>query len=176
LGYSLDFILNKKLTLDNVYEVLEMTDPSATDDHYVSPELMESLISEIEALGIPFELFTPDEGNYFELNFPTYQVMLYSSEVVISVPYWDDNADETIDSEIKQISNILLKNNFTGFDSQTEEFIDKPYQFQETFTETLEVVNESNTSTEETGNTLLYVGLALGAIIISFIIWKILNR
>ena len=178
MSYDIYFIKKKDLNSDNVYDILETTEPKPDNEFYISKDFMNSLIDELRSEGLEFEIFEGKGEDYFELNFPTYQLSMFNSQIAISLPYWDENSSEGINKEIKQITNVFLKNDFTGFDPQTEEFITEPYEFQNTFTETKTVVDKHlNSETQQSnGNTLIYFGVGLGILLIGFLIWKMTNK
>lgn len=177
MSYSIDFIKTKKLNFDNVYDLLETTDPNPQNEIFIDKELMNKIITELKQLGLNFETFEGNDRDYYELNFDTYQVSMFNSEIAISIPYWDENSSDGINIEIKQITNVLIDNGFTGFDSQTEEFITEKYEFQTAFTESKTVVDNhlNPENQQQKGNTLMFWGIGLGILIIGFIIWKMIK-
>lgn len=177
MSYDITFVKFSHLTLDNAYDVLEMTDVDPSSETYVSRDEMESIIAEIANIGIEFDQFEGKDGSHFELNFPSYQVFLFHSQLAISVPYWDENNSEKIDKEIKQISNVFLNNGFRGFDSQTEEIIESPYTFQQTFSETKAIVDSARPKEKSIiGNNMLYIGIGFLIVITLFVIFKLVKR
>lgn len=177
MSYDIYFIKKKDLNSENIYDILETTEPKPNDEIYISKDFMKSLIAEMKSEGLEFEIFEGKEEDYFELNFPTYQLSMFNSQIAVSLPYWDENSSDGINKEIKQISNVFLENGFTGFDPQTETFITEPYEFQNTFTETETVVNNhlKSESQQSNGNTLMYLGIGLVVLIIGFLIWKMIR-
>ena len=177
MSYSIDFIKTKNLNFDNIYDLLETTDPNPENEIFIEKELMNKIITELKEIGLEFEICEGKDRDYFELNFPTYQVSMFNSEIAISIPYWDQNSNEGISMEVKQITNTLIENGFTGFDSQTEEFITEQYEFQTAFTESKTVVdNHMNSVTQsKSGNTWIYLGVGLGILIIGIVIWRIIK-
>jgi hypothetical protein len=177
MSYDIYFIKKKDLNTENVYDVLETTEPKPDNEIYISKDFMKSLIEQLKSEGLEFEIFEGKDEDYFELNFPTYQLSMFNSQLAVSLPYWDENSSEGINKEIKQITNIFLKNDLTGFDPQTEEFITEPYEFQKTFTETKSVVDNhlKSESQQSTGNNLMYLGIGLGILIIGLIVWKMIK-
>ena len=162
---------------DNVYDILEMTEPNSDNEIFISKDLMKSIIEQLKSEGLEFETFEGKDEDYFELNFPTYQLSMLNSQVAISLPYWDENSNDGVNKEIKQITNMLLSNDLKGFDPQTEEFITEPYEFQKAFTETKTAVdNHINSETQtQNGNNLMYLGIGLGVLILGLIIWKMIK-
>lgn len=177
MSYDIYFIKKKDLNTENVYDVLETTEPKPDNEIYISKDFMKSLIEQLKSEGLEFEIFEGKDEDYFELNFPTYQLSMFNSQLAISLPYWDENSSEGINKEIKQITNVFLKNDFTGFDPQTEEFITEPYEFQKAFTETKSVVDDhlKSESQQSSGNNLMYFGIGLGILIIGLIVWKMIK-
>lgn len=177
MSYDIYFIKKKDLNSENVYDILETTEPIPENEIYISKDFMKSLIEQLKSEGLEFEIFEGKDEDYFELNFPTYQLSMFNSQLAISLPYWDENSSEGINKEIKQITNVFLKNDFTGFDPQTEEFITEPYEFQKTFTETKTVVDNhlKSESQQSSGNNIMYLGIGLGILIIGLIVWKMIK-
>ena len=178
MSYDIYFIKKKNLNSENVYDILETTELKSDNEIYISKVFKETLIEELRSEGLEFEIFENKDEDYFELNFPTYQISILNSQVAISLPYWDENSSEGVNKEIKKITNVFLKNDFTGFDPQKEKFITEPYEFQSTFTETKTLVdNHSSSETQQQNvNTLKYLGIGLGILILGFIIWKMINK
>lgn len=177
MSYDIAFIKTKNLNIDNVYDLLEATEPSPEHEIYIDNDLMNKLILDIKNIGIKFEIFEGKNRDHFELNFPTYSVSIFRSEVAISVPYWDENSDTDVNLEIKRITNILLENGFTGFDSQTGEFITEPYSFQSTFTESKSIVDTHFKNSSATNNNYIkYFGFLIGVIVVGYLIWRYLIK
>lgn len=179
MSYDIYFIKKRDLSINNVYEILETTESKPENEIFISRDLMKSLIELLKSEELEFEIFEGENEDYFELNFPTYQIGIFNSQLAISLPYWDENSNDGINNEIKQITNILLKNNFIGFDPQTEEFIRDPYKFQKTFIETMSVVENhwktKSKSQQSERNISLYFGIGFGLIIIGLIVWKLIK-
>ncbi|MFD1554006.1 hypothetical protein, partial [Putridiphycobacter roseus] len=174
MSYVIDFIKTKKLDFDNVYNLLEGT-VNPTSEIFIGTELMNKIVQEIEELGFEFEMFKSETEDHCELNFSTYQVAMFNTEIAISLPYWDSNINEGTNKEIKQIINILLENGFSGFDSQTEEFITEAYQFKSIFSEAQTHVNQ-NENSHPSVDYSLYLGLGIGLVLLCVIIWKTINK
>jgi len=166
------------LNSDNVYDVMETTEPKSDNEIYISKDFMKSLIEKLKSEGLEFQIFEGKEEDYFELNFPTYQLSMFNGQITITLPYWDENRNDGINKEVKQITNVFLNNKLKGFDPQTEEFIRVPYEFQMTFTETKTVVDSHMNSETQShnGNTLMYLGIGLGILILGFLIWKMIKK
>lgn len=177
MSYDIYFIKKNDLNSDNVYDILETTEPKSENEIFISKDLMKSLIQQLKSEGLEFDTFEGKEEDYFELNFPTYQLSMFNSQIAISLPYWDENSYDGVNKEIKQITNVLLGNDLKGFDPQKEEFITEPYGFHKTFTETKTVVDHHINSETETqdGNNLMYLGIGLGILILGLIIWKMIK-
>ncbi|QNR23655.1 hypothetical protein [Croceimicrobium hydrocarbonivorans] len=177
MSYDLYFVKGKDLNSDNVYDILEISDLKSDNEIFLSKDFMKSLIEELKSEGLVFEVFVGKDEDYFELNFPSYQVSMFNSQIAISLPYWDENSNAGINKDVKQITNVLLANGLRGFDPQSEEFITEAYEIHETFTETkAEVDSLVNTEIQShEANTLLYVGIGLGLMLITFLIWKMIR-
>ena len=177
MSYDIYFIKKKDLNSENVYDIMETTEPKPDNEIFISKDFMKSLIEQLNSEGLEFKIFKGKDEDYFELNFPTFQLSLFNSQIAISLPYWDENSNDGVNNEVKQITNVLLSNDLKGFDPQTEDFITEPYEFQKTFTETKTVVNNHlNSETQgQNGNNLIYLGIGLGVVIIGFIIWKMVK-
>ena len=177
MSYDIYFIKKKDLNSENVYDIMETTEPKPDNEIFISKDFMKSLIEQLNSEGLEFKIFKGKDEDYFELNFPTFQLSMFNSQIAISLPYWDENSNDGVNNEVKQITNVLLSNDLKGFDPQTEDFITEPYEFQKTFTETKTVVNNHlNSETQgQNGNNLIYLGIGLGVVIIGFIIWKMVK-
>ena len=177
MSYDIYFIKKKDLNSENVYDIMETTEPKPDNEIFISKDFMKSLIEQLNSEGLEFKIFKGKDEDYFELNFPTFQLSMFNSQIAISLPYWDENSNDGVNNEVKQTTNVLLSNDLKGFDPQTEEFITEPYEFQKTFTETKTVVNNHlNSETQgQNGNNLIYLGIGLGVVIIGFIIWKMVK-
>lgn len=178
MSYDIYFIKKKDLSSDNIYDVLEISEPKPDNEMYISKDMMKLLIKEMKSERLEFEVFEGKDQDYFELNFPTYQMSMFNSQIVISVPYFDENSNDAINKEIKQIINVLLNNNLKGFDSQTEQFITEPYEHEKTFKESKTLVNDNiNSNTQGTNtNTMMYVGIGLGITLLGLLVWKMINK
>ena len=177
MSYDIYFIKKKDLNSENVYDIMETTEPKPDNEIFISKDFMKSLIEQLNSEGLEFKIFKGKDEDYFELNFPTFQLSMFNSQIAISLPYWDENSNDGVNNEVKQTTNVLLSNDLKGFDPQTEDFITEPYEFQKTFTETKTVVNNHlNSETQgQNGNNLIYLGIGLGVVIIGFIIWKMVK-
>jgi len=178
MSYEIYFIKKKDLNSDNIYDVMETIEPKSDNEIFLSKDFMKSLIEQLKSEGLEFEIFEGKDEDYFELNFPTYQLSMFNSQIAISLPYWDENSNDGVNKEVKQITNVLLYNELKGFDPQTEEFITESYEFQQTFTETKTVVNTHLNSENQTqnGNTKLFLGVGLGILILGILIWRMINK
>lgn len=175
MSYDIYFLKKSDLNLRNIYDTLEIPDPKADNEIFISKSFMKSLIKELESAGLKFETFQGRDEDHFELNFPTYQISIFNSQIAISLPYWDENSNEGVNNEIKRIANIFLRNNLTGFDPQTEEFITESFEFQSVFSKTKSSVdNHLKANTRQPYNsTLKGVAIGLGIALLIFIIWKL---
>ena len=178
MSYDLYFVRKKDLNPQNVNDILETTEPNPDNEIFISKTLMKSITEELRSDGFKFEIFKGQDEDYFELNFPTYQIAMFNSQIVISMPYWDENSSEDVNKEIKKITNVLLKNDLKGFDPQTEEFITEPYEFENTFSQTKTFTeNHSVPKPEQSnGENMIYWGVGLGLVIVGLIIWKLFNK
>ena len=162
-----------------MYQILETTEIKESDDFFVSKDLMWKLKSTLEEKGLKFEVFESKTEEFIQLNFPTYQVSMFNSQLAITIPYWDSNSDDGINKEIKIITNVFLENGFTGFDPQNEQFIKEKYEFQKTFTETKSVVDEHlniNNNNLTDNISAKYIGIGLGIILVVIILWKAIKK
>lgn len=148
MSYEVTFIKNRvNLSLKNIGHILEDTDAKETDFDFFPLKFRESLISVLKDEGLEFDVFKSGKevtGSYFELNFPTYQVYFFDTQISIVVPYWDENTSKKIDNEIKIISNVLLVNDLVGYDSQTDEIITEQYSLDSNFITSKSVVDNSH--------------------------------
>lgn len=172
MSYEIYFLRTKELNSENIHTVLEDNHPSVNSYAYISKSLMESLIAQLKSNKLNFTVKESDTKDYYELNFPTYQIAMFNSEVVLSVPFWDENETNKIDTEIKKISNVLLQNGFIGFEPQMEEIINTPYKLKSNLKATNEYVKENHSKS----NDGLFIGIILGFLILVFLIWKFIIK
>lgn len=168
MSYDLSFIYKTKIDLNNVWDILE-TNVSETDEHYISAELRKQLSHDLQELG-RFEVFQSDE--HLELTSETCQISIFESAVSLSIPYWDVNESSHVSNEIKEITNLLIDHDFTGFDAQTEQFITEKYVVKDSFTQSKEIVDEGllpNTDKSHNKKTYTYIGI--GFILLVLFIW-----
>src|SRR5688500_13153280 len=98
MSYDIYFIRTKKVTTENIDEFLE-SEPSETDEHFVSKELMNEVKAALEHNGLKFKTFEGKDEDYLELNFETYQLSMFNSQLAVSLPFWDVNAGDPIQSD-----------------------------------------------------------------------------
>lgn len=120
MSYDIDFIRSNQLSAENVDKYLE-PEASDTDPHFISKELMNEIKVELAKRGFNFESFEGREEDYLELNFETYQICMFNSQIAISLPYWDVNSSNAITDEVGIVSDVLIGKGFTGYDPQTGE-------------------------------------------------------
>jgi hypothetical protein len=178
MSYDLYFIKKKDLNSENVYDILETTELKPDNEIYISKDYMKTLIEELKMEGLEFEVFEGKDEDHFELNFPTYQLSIFNSHITISLPYWDQNSNDGINKEIKLLTNVLLKNDLTGFDPQTEDFITELYEIQGAFSETKTVVDSSLKSEPQKSNydNLMYIGIGFVIMIVVILIWRKIKK
>lgn len=179
MGYNLIFIRKSNaVTLDNIDSILENTNVESTDFDFFSLEFKKELIKQFKKIGLKFEVFHAKEGvesSHIELNFPTYQISLFDSQISISIPYWDENTSMQIDKEIKTISNILIGNGFIGYDSQIGELITEKVDFKNNFAISKEVVKEHSQQEKQKSFLSIPVFLLLGVFVVVFLMFKVLR-
>ena len=124
MSYDIYFTKMKDLNLENIYSSLSAT-PTASDDFFISKNLMRKLKSILNKKGLRFELFESETEDVIELTFEkTYQLSMFNSQIAISLPFfYSPKADYEINKEVKIITDVLIENGFSGFDAQTEKFI-----------------------------------------------------
>ena len=141
MSYDLYFIKSKKLTLENIDEFLA-EEASVSDEHFISKALMKEITAALENNGLLFEEFEGKEDDYLELNFETYQVSMFNSQIAVSLPHWDINSSEAIYNKINLISKVLFEYGFTGCDPQSSKFFTDLNAFSTEFNQTNEKVSE----------------------------------
>ncbi len=176
MSYDIYFIKSRRLDGGNIEELLE-SDAVETDQHFIPKELMGEIKIAFENKGLKFETFEGKEQDYLELNFDTFQVSMFNSQVGISLPYWDSNSSEGINKEVGQIIEVLLEKGFTGYDPQTERFISRNEVFQPNFDEVNTKVNKifpSEIEGTEKQSTLRRTILRIIGFILVFLLVKFL--
>ena len=141
MSYDLYFIKSKNLTAQNIDEFLE-ADASASDEHFISNTIKKEISEILENEGLVFETFEEKENDYLELNFETYQISMFNSQVAISLPYWNANSSDAINNEIELLAKVLVEKGFTGYDPQTSKFFVEITSFSTQFAQTNQRVNE----------------------------------
>jgi hypothetical protein len=140
MSYDICFLKRKKINEDDIYELLE-GDASPDDEHFISKAAMLQIRDSLKAEGLKFKVFERDDEDYLELNFESYQLSMFNSQIALSLPYWDVNSSNDIMQEVKTIANLLLDLGFTGFDPQTETFIYQKYDYNPAFHESKKLVD-----------------------------------
>lgn len=180
MSYEIFFLKKKNLNREKINSILESTEANESDDFFVSKDLMLKLKSELKEKGLNFEIFESKTEDYIELNFPTYQISMFNSQIAISLPYWDSNSNDGINNEIKIITNVLIDKGFTGFDPQIEQIISRKYELQKKFAETKTVVDENLNANKnlnfDNDNSTKIIGIVLGAVLVGILIWKFIKR
>lgn len=184
MSYDIYYIKKPDLNNENVYDILETEAVDVNDETFISKDAMDFLVKELESIGLIFKV--NKSRDYYELSFPSYQLSLYENQIAISLPYWGKNSDSSINGEMKQISNVLIQNNFIGFDPQTEAIIREPYDFKSSFDLSNASVqkhisseikdNRHELGKEGNSSGLKNVGLVLGGLLLAFLIWKFINK
>jgi hypothetical protein len=178
MSYDIYFLKKKDLNSENVYDILETTEPNPDNEIYLSKDDMKTLIEDLRSEGLDFEVFEGQDEDYYELNFPTFQLSMFNGQISISLPYWDQNSNDGINKEVKIITNVLLENDLTGFDPQTGDFIIEPYEIQGTFSETKTIVDSSLKSEPKKSNyeNLMYIGIGFVTMIVVILIWRRIKK
>lgn len=175
MSYDIYFVRKKDINVDSFNELLELEEVSESDEIFISKGLKSSLKESIKSKGLSFETFDGDD-DYLELNFPTFQVSMFNSQIAISIPYWDENQDTDISTHVRLIVGILLENGFSGYDPQTEDIISSSFEFGSSFTEVKTIVDKQLPySTTSSNSMVLYIGIGLGIIILVLLLWKFIK-
>ncbi len=141
MSYDIDFIKSNKISAENVDEYLQ-TEASDTDHHFISKELMNEIKVDLADRGLRFETFEGQEYDYLELNFETYQICMFNSQIAVSLAYGNVNSKSAIEKEIELISKVLIDKGFTGYDPQTGEFFSAKKAFATDFVSVNKRVSE----------------------------------
>ena len=93
------------------------------------------------------------------------------------MPYWDKNSGEGVNREIKKIINVFLEYDFKGFDPQTEEFINEPFEFKESFKESKRVVDNLGDSESKAVSIKprIYLGISVVFFLLLILVWIFMN-
>lgn len=178
MSYDIYFIKKKGISAEEIDVLLE-AEVKSTDDHYVSKELMINIYQKLSQEGLKFELFEShdSDGDYYKLNFPTYQVCIFNSMIAVSLPYWDENSESAIDEEVQTITSVLTEFGFLTYDPQTNEVSEGSKRVTQNFTETKERVEQRiNDHVERTNHTASYLWIGIGILLIGFILWRVMKK
>lgn len=174
MSYDIYFIKTKDVNPDNIERLLEGV-VNESDEHFISKEEMLALKDSIASLGYEYELFENDDEYYIEMSFKSCQVSIFNSQAAITVPYWAENVNDTLAKEVESITQIFLKNGFTGYDQQTEEIFTSDYKFLDSFKSNLSVVNESlNELKKQKKSSWIIFAVGIILIILVFVVWKLI--
>ncbi|MGQ0541769.1 MAG: hypothetical protein ACT4O9_07960 [Blastocatellia bacterium] len=141
MSYDLYFIKSKRLSSENIDEFLE-EEAAEDDEHFISNALKNEIRVTLKDNGLVFETFEGKEDDYLELNFESYQISMFNSQIAVSLPYWDVNSSDVIGNEIQLISKALFEKGFTGYDPQTSKFFVEAACFSAQFDQSNKRVNE----------------------------------
>ncbi len=123
MGYGISFVRFEGLNESNVEEVFADELLSEHPEQYLSLEFRESLMLSLRSHGLRFEAHYYDQTDSLELDFGTFDLRLYSTQIGLSIPYWDSNNEKSVMIIISQIISIIVDFGLVGHDPQCDEFI-----------------------------------------------------
>jgi hypothetical protein len=174
MSYDIYFIKSKDLIQGNLEDFL-VGEVSPDDKHYISKEMMSKLKDSIAELGNNFELIENQDENFIEMKFESFEVSIFSSQVVISIPYWIEELDESITSQIEVISQLFIDNGFTGYDQQTDVIFSGDNKFHDSFTQNQSEVKVSlDEFTASKKNSWIMYAIGIFVITLIFVLWKLI--
>jgi hypothetical protein len=135
MSYDLTFYNKKNMTAEEVEEFFV----NETIVKEIDSKKKLKIIEELKKENLQFEI--EDLENDIELNFETYQISIFNNEISISIPYWKENSDKKVVNEINTICSILLKNDMTGYDLQSEIVFNEEIDFGEMYDANFEAVS-----------------------------------
>ena len=141
MSYGVSFIKGDRITSEIVEEMLAF-EASPQDEHFISKALKDEVKIALKERGLRFEVFEESKEGYVELNFETYQISMFDSEISISLPYWDENSSSKIKDELQEIARILIEKGFTGYNVQTGVLFKEPKLILSDFERTSKDVTE----------------------------------
>lgn len=171
MSYDIYFVRNVNIDEDSVWEVLE-AEVNEQGAHYIDSSEQKQISAVIEPIVSECEKVVSDRA--IELNTPTYQISIFENQVVISLPYWDENQKNEIIGQVQKITNELIRLGFIGFDSHHEEFINGEYQlsFDDMAFDPLETID--GVPPRNVGPWSL-MALVFGLLLIIVVVWMFLN-
>lgn len=174
MSYDIYFIKSKNLNTDNIDELLE-GEVAENDIHFISQDEMGALVDEIFELGIDYETIEGDSADfYIELDFGKFSLSIFNSQAGLTVPYWNELAEEKYATQIESIARVFLKRGYSIYDPQAEEISAEDYKFLESFRQNLNVVmeNAGKLKDNKANSWLIYI-VAVVLIALLFAVWKI---
>lgn len=169
MSYDIYFVKKDDLNNENVYEVLEIQELAPNNELFISKELWLSIIKEFETNGYSFEKIEGDD--FFELNFKSFQLSMLHTQIVLSLPYWNENLHEKVMDDIESITTVMKKYGLKSFNAQTEQIDGQSSLIKHQFKETLNMIN-NNTVLPKTQKQLVIrrIVFILAMILIGFLI------
>lgn len=146
MSYDIHFIKKKDITVQQSLDFLEQQ--KVSKEFQFSEAETKTMISEIVEMNQHKEMKTVKDCT--EIDFDSFQVSLYKSQLTISIPYWKENLAQKNIVLVNCVIDIFIENNCVGLDSQVEKFIDDDYSFKTSFAQSLNVVTAS-VETDEKG-------------------------
>ena len=121
MSYDILFVKTKDLSPDSIDELLE-GEVAENDIHFISQDEMGALVDEIFELGIDYETIEDNsDGLSIELDFEKFSLSIFNSQAGLTVPYWNELADEKYAAQVESIAKIFLKRGYSIYDPQTED-------------------------------------------------------
>lgn len=157
MAYELFFINKEHLETGEAKNILSAKGIEG-DDFFISKAFMLEIKSTLRDKGLHFQ--SEDQGNEMEFNFPTFQIALFSNQIVLSIPHWKGNHSDEVSDTIEEICDILNDFGMSIYDPQSASVESNDFDVAESFGQ-----SRSSTTSPISGK------LVFTLILISAIIW-----
>ncbi len=146
MSYDIHFIKKKDITIQESLEFLEKQ--KISKEYQFSESETKQMVSEIVEMNQHKGVDTTKDST--AIDFDTFQVSMYDTQLTISIPYVKENLAQKIIVQVNCVIDVFLENGCSGLDGQSEKFIDDDYSFKTSFAKSFNVVTAS-VETDEKG-------------------------
>ncbi len=161
MAYELFFIKKEHLELGEAEKILKEKGKEG-DDFFISKSLMIEIKTALRAKDLDFQ--SEDQGNEMEFNFPTFQISLFSNQIVLSIPHWKGNHSDDISEIIEEISDTLHEFGMSIYDPQSASVESETFDVSKSFGQ-----SDADTTSQISGKLVLIL------VIISGLIWLVMK-